>query len=164
MGDRQIDDLLRQSVLNYRRYHLRDQNDDEGAESGEVEQLRKQAEVAWDTLTAAFEDHGCTEVFFRSPGNSTEEIIRMVLNWKDQIRWPAGFNAHVAILTAGNVKNCTDQIERFWGRWMWPFIKVVRYVVTLVSSILLGVANFSSQYIPGRCGIAEWYRSCGLAR
>lgn len=141
MGDREIDDLLRQSVLNYRRYHLRDQNDDEGAEGGEIEQQRKQASVAWETLTAAFENRGCTEALFRNAEVSTEEIISIVLGWKDDIRWPASFNTHVAILTAGTVGDCTIQIDNFWRQWMWPFIKVVRYVM---SSDLLGGTDFSS--------------------
>jgi len=140
MGNPEIDDLLRQSVLDYRRYHLRDQNDDEGAESGEVEQQRKQAGVAWDTLTAAFENRGCTEALFQNALISTEEIIRRVFDWRDDITWPAGFNTtNVAILTAGIVGDCTIQIENFWRQWMWPFIKVVRYVA---SSTLFGGTDF----------------------
>jgi hypothetical protein len=144
MGEREIDDLLRQSVVNYRRYHLRDQNNSEGSEPGEVEHMRNQAKVAWDTLIAAFENQACTEVLFQNPGISTEEIIRMVLGWKDQIRWPAGFNAGVAVLPADIAGDCVNQLDRFWSPWMWPFIKVIRYVVR---SIILGITDFNPQYL-----------------
>ncbi|KAF4625419.1 hypothetical protein G7Y89_g12745 [Cudoniella acicularis] len=127
LGNREMDDLLRQSVLDYRRYHLRDQSDAEESESAEVEQLRLKAKLAWDTLTAVFSDRDeCTEVRFQNAGIPTEEITRMVLGWKDRIIWPAAFNASTAVLTVDNAPDCADRIEEIMGEWMWPFIKVAR--------------------------------------
>jgi hypothetical protein len=133
MGDREMEDLLQQSVVDYRRYHLLDQNDNEGPDSSEVEQLRVKAKLAWDHLTAAFEGRdGCTEVLFQNAGVSTDEITRMVLGWKEQIVWPAGFNTRAAILTADNVPDCVARIEEFLKAWMWPFIKVVWYIAVSI--------------------------------
>jgi len=128
MGNREIQDLLLQSIVDYRRYHLLDRNHSEGPDSEEIGQLQEKAKVAWDILVAAFEDRdGCTEVLFQNAGISTDEVTRMVLGWKDQIIWPAGFNTRAAVLTADNVPDCVTRIEDFLGAWMWPFIKVVRY-------------------------------------
>jgi hypothetical protein len=129
MGNPEMEDLLRQSVVDYRRYHLLDQNDSEIPNSTEVEQLRLKANVAWDTITAAFERHdGCSEVLFQNAGISTDEITQTVLEWKSQIIWPEGFDTRAAVLRAGNVPDCVGRIEESLLAWMWPFVKVVRSV------------------------------------
>jgi hypothetical protein len=131
VGNPEMEDLLRQSVVDYRRYHLLDGSD--GLSGGEVEQLRMKAKQAWDTLIAAFEGHdGCTEVLFQNARMSTEELTRLVLEWKDQIIWPEGFDARTTILTADNVDDCGTRLAESLLKWMWPFIKVVRYVAVSI--------------------------------
>jgi hypothetical protein len=133
MENQEVEALLLQSIVDYRRYHLLDLNGSEAPDSAEVEQLQVKAKQAWDTLIAAFEDcDGCTEVFFQNAGISTDEITRTVLEWKDQIIWPAGFNTRAAVLTADNVPDCVDRIDEFLKPWMWPFIKVVRYITVSI--------------------------------
>jgi hypothetical protein len=133
VGNPEMEDLLRQSVVDYRRYHLLDQNDSEELGGGEVEQLRVKAKQGWDTLFAAFEGRdGCTEVLFKNAHMSTEELTRMVFEWKDQIIWPEGFDTRTTILTADNVDDCTGQLAESLLKWMWPFIKVVRYVAVSI--------------------------------
>jgi hypothetical protein len=123
----EMEDLLRQSVVDYRRYHLLDQNGDEVPSAGEVEQLRVKAVQAWETLSAAFGSRdGCTEVLFQNAHMSTDELTRMVLEWKDQIVWPEGFEHSTTILPADNVDQCAGLLAESWLKWMWPFIKVVR--------------------------------------
>lgn len=129
MRNPEMEDLLRQSVIDYRRYHLLAQDDGERPSSTEVEQLRLKANVAWDTITAAFGGRdGCSEVLFQNAGISTDDITRMVLEWKAQIIWPEGFDTRAAVLTAGNVPDCVDRIDESLVAWMWPFVKVVRSV------------------------------------
>jgi len=109
VGNQEMEDLLRQSVVDYRRYHLLDRNGNERLSDGEEEQLRLKAKQAWDTLIAAFEGRdGCTEVLFQNARMSTDELTRMVLEWKDQIIWPRGFDTRTTILTADNVDDCID--------------------------------------------------------
>ncbi|KAH8590098.1 hypothetical protein B0O99DRAFT_635601 [Bisporella sp. PMI_857] len=141
IGNPEMEGLLQQSVLDYRRYHLLDRDDPEGPDKTEIEQLRVKAELAWNTLIAAFVDRdGCTEVLFQNTGISTDEITQMVLGWKNQIIWPAGLDSSAAILTADSAPDCADQIEKLLKKLMWPFIKVVRIyldAVVLQNGIIL---------------------------
>lgn len=156
-GTSEMEDLLRQSVVDYRRYHLLDQNDNEAPSAGEVEELRVKARQAWETLFAAFDRHDeCSEVVFRTENRSTEELTRMVLEWKDQIVWPRGFVAHTTVLNADNVESCSNLLEESWLKWMWPFIKVVRYVGVSSASIM---TDYDMQYLPRSCSIAERNRT-----
>ena len=133
MGNPEMEDLLRQSVVDYRRYHLLDRNDSEGLSGSEVEQLRVKAKQAWDTLVAAFGGRDeCTEVLFQNARMSTDELTRMVLEWKDQIIWPGGFDTRTTVRTADNVDDCVDLLAESLLIWMWPFIKVVRYVADFI--------------------------------
>jgi hypothetical protein len=127
MTDRDIDDLLRQYVVDYRRYHLRSSDT---LDSLEESRLREQANVAWHTLKALFEDNpDCTEVVLGNPNVDTDEIQRQVFRWKEETVWPARFHNEVTILRAAEVSDCASQIEAFMSPRMWPFIKVVRYVL-----------------------------------
>jgi hypothetical protein len=122
-----MDDLLRQCVVDYRQYHLRDPNLDQAHESGEIERLRLKARQGWGTLTGAFGNrHDCTEELFRSADFSTEEVIRWVFEWRDQIIWPAEFDACRAVCTAESDGGYEAELTRLLKAWMWPFIKVAR--------------------------------------
>ena len=127
MSHQEIEDLLQQSVTDYKRYHLLDLNSSERVENGEVEMLRKKAQLAWDTLKAVFENHDeCSEDFFQNAGNPASALTQMVLGWKNELVWPEGFDTCVVLPTAEDVPNCVAQIESFVQVWIWPFVKVVR--------------------------------------
>jgi hypothetical protein len=127
MRDREMDDLLRQSVVDYRRFHLRDHNDDPQSETADIESLRQKAKEAWDTISAAFGDQQeCTERFLKDAGLLTDEITRRVFEWKDQIRWSRDFSTGVAIRTAESEDDCEEELQRLLEAWMWPFIKATR--------------------------------------
>ncbi len=133
MENREMEDLLQQCVVDYRRYHLLDSSDNEQPDSDEVEKIRMKAKLAWDTLIAVFEGHDeCTETLFQDADISTDEITRRVFRWKDGIILPAGFNTRTAVRTADNVPDCVAQIEEILEAWLWPFVKVVRYVVVSI--------------------------------
>lgn len=54
MGKPEMEDLLRQSVLDYRRFHLMDLVDDERPGSSEIARLKERANTAWGILSGAF--------------------------------------------------------------------------------------------------------------
>src|SRR5690349_9284495 len=125
MDDGEIEGLLRQCVVDYRQYHIQDPQAALGHSEEEV--LRKKAKVAWDTLTAAFENRdGCTEARFRDQAVAIEEIQRDVSRWKDGIRWPVGFNAHGVVIHSAAPEDCVREIDHFLSGRIWPFVKVVR--------------------------------------
>jgi len=147
MEAQEIEDLLRQSVIDYRRYHLVDQNDIERPDSVEEEHLQVKAKLSWDTLIAVFADRdGCTEVLFKNAAIPTDEITRLVLGWKDEIAWPAGFDTSATLRTADNVSDCVARIEEFLEERLWPFIKVVRYATNIC--ILLTRTDVDVQNLP----------------
>ncbi|RFU26950.1 hypothetical protein B7463_g9389, partial [Scytalidium lignicola] len=132
MNSDEIEDLLRQSVIDYRRYHVQER-ESETTDHTQEEQLQIKAKVAWDTLKAAFEDRdGCTEILFQNPNVSTDELQDQVLRWKEDIVWPAGFNAQMTVLEAEEAENCVNQIDQFLRQRIWPFIKLVQIYLDAV--------------------------------
>ncbi|KFX86752.1 hypothetical protein V490_08886 [Pseudogymnoascus sp. VKM F-3557] len=112
MNDGEIEGLLRQCVVDYRQHHLPDL--DFPLTSSEAELLKKKAEIAWDTLTAAFGNTpGCTEERFRDQAISTDYIQREVHTWKNGIRWPAGFNAPGVLIDSAIPEDCVARIDTF---------------------------------------------------
>ncbi|KAH8653995.1 hypothetical protein BGZ60DRAFT_159006 [Tricladium varicosporioides] len=128
MEDQEIQDLLQQCIVDYRRYHLLDRSGIEAPERSEIERLGAKAKLAWDTILAAFGDYNeCCEERFQDPHNETDAIILMVLGWKDQIPWSQnGLHNRITSLTATEEKQCSIQIEECLKSLKWPFIKVVR--------------------------------------
>ncbi|OBT38703.1 hypothetical protein VE00_10646 [Pseudogymnoascus sp. WSF 3629] len=125
MNDGEIDGLLRQCVVDYRQYHLRDL--DHPLANSEEEVLQKKAKVAWDTLMAAFGNTpGCTEVRFQDQAISIGYIHREVRAWKDSIQWPVGFNAPGVLIHSAVPEDCVSGIDAFLSGRIWPFVKVVR--------------------------------------
>lgn len=125
MNSGDIEGLLRQCVVDYRQYHLRDL--DHPLANSEEEVLKKKAEVAWDTLTAAFGNTpGCSEVRFRDQAISIDHIQREVRSWKDGIQWPVGFNDPGVLIHSAVPEDCVSRIDTFLSGRIWPFVKVVR--------------------------------------
>jgi len=132
MGNQDMSELLRQSVIDYRQYHLRDLEDNRGSEGGEVETLRQKADEAWDTLKAVFHDQNdLTQQLFQDADLSTDDLIEIVFDWKNQIPWPAEFDTGVAVRTAEDEDACASALRDLLAEWMWPFIKVTRSVPKL---------------------------------
>lgn len=130
MGKPEMEDLLRQSVLDYRRYHLLDQTNDERPASTEIARLKKKANMAWGILSGAFEDlPECRQPFFQSRDRTTDDLVRTVLEWRERRRWPRGFDANTIVHNADTEDDCVRWRDGFLVNWIWPFIKVIRYVI-----------------------------------
>jgi hypothetical protein len=129
LGTQETEDLLRQSVQDYRRYHLLSPNNEEGLSAADIESMRVKAGLGWNTLGAAFSDRPeCTEGWLRDPNTLNEDIIQSVFRWRDQITWPAGFGADLTTsFTFDNVDRCRARLEGIArdGR-IWLFVKVIR--------------------------------------
>ncbi|CAG8972215.1 hypothetical protein HYALB_00010994 [Hymenoscyphus albidus] len=126
MGNLEMEDLLRQSVLDYVRYHLLD-TADERPDSSEMERLKKKADTAWGILSGAFENlEECRESFFQDRERNTDDLIRTVLDWRGERQWPRGFNENTVVHTSDNEEDCTRWRDEFLVSWIWPFIKVIR--------------------------------------
>lgn len=125
MNGDEIEGLLRQCVVDYRQYHLRDQDD--VLILSEQEELLKKAKIAWDTIEAAFGSRpGCSEARFRDHTVATDEIQEDVRAWKDEIHWPERFNAPGVIIRSAVPEECVRRIDEFLSGRIWPFVKVVR--------------------------------------
>ncbi|CAG8958124.1 hypothetical protein HYFRA_00000470 [Hymenoscyphus fraxineus] len=126
MGNLEMEDLLRQSVLDYVRYHLLETTD-ERPDSSEMDRLKKKADTAWGILSGAFENlEECQESFFQDRDRNTDDLIRTVLDWRGERQWPRGFNENTVVHTADNEEDCTRWRDEFLVSWIWPFIKVIR--------------------------------------
>lgn len=69
---------------------------------------------------------------FRNPGTEIDHIQQLVLGWKDELVWPAGFNTDRTVLRADAAADCVARIDEVLALWMWPFVKVMRYVVASI--------------------------------
>lgn len=127
MGKPEMEDLLRQSVLDYRRFHLMDLVDDERPGSSEIARLKERANTAWGILSGAFEDlPECQQSFFRSRERTTDSLVTTVLAWRERRLWPRGFDENTIVHTADNEEDCVRWRDAFLVNWIWPFIKVIR--------------------------------------
>lgn len=129
MNDSEIKDLLQQSILDYRKYHIRNLSEDRALPNGELEHLRTKAELAWHTLAGVFPHHpGCTEAEFRKRDVETNILCQTVLGWQSVIMWPARLNTSTRTMTlkADSIKTCVDRMEESMAVLKWPFVKVVR--------------------------------------
>jgi hypothetical protein len=71
-------------------------------------------------------------VAFRNADTEIDRIQRLVLGWKDELVWPAGFNIDGTVLRADAAADCVTRIDEFLASWMWPFVKVMRYVAASI--------------------------------
>ncbi|PGH26649.1 hypothetical protein AJ80_01594 [Polytolypa hystricis UAMH7299] len=126
LDNQEIEELLHQIIVDYRRYHARSSSSLQDEEGDELRQLRVKAQWAWDTLKAVFEDQCTEEAYFKNPNIEINELHRLVQGWKTTLDWPAEFNNRGATLTAVNPAECEAKIERYLKPWMWPFIKTTR--------------------------------------
>jgi hypothetical protein len=137
-----VEDLLQQCVLNYRRYHIQQL---EGGEAqyhdavAERRELKDKAEIAWDTLLSIFTDQHLSEAYFKDPNILNEDLIAMVLGWKEEKIWPAELNNSTAIFTNEEVGNLAERMKDYLPSWIWPFNKVVRWVLYLFGFYSSGV-------------------------
>lgn len=124
MEEEDIAALLRQLLVDYRRYHLRQQGQYDATEE---EDMHKRARLAWDTLRAAFGTRAeCTEAFLGDRNNTSDEVQRHVLAWKAELIWPENFNVSGTVIRARTTDDCIRQAEQFFEGHFWPFIKVIR--------------------------------------
>jgi hypothetical protein len=124
LDDHEIEELLRQVVVDYRQFHLREADTfDEVAEA----ELEKKARLAWDTLNTAFGGRvECTELFLRDTQTDVDIVQQEVLRWKNELRWPPGFNAHGATIDCATAASCQARVEEYLAGSLWPFIKVIQ--------------------------------------
>lgn len=124
MSDHEIEELIRQSVVDYRRYHLRVEGTVESDEEGELE---KKSRIAWDTLRAAFGSRAeCTEPFLADAQDDVGHIQQEVIRWKNELRWPPGLAVHGAVISSTTAEACKARIKEYLVGSLWPFIKVMR--------------------------------------
>ncbi|KAG9235237.1 hypothetical protein BJ875DRAFT_459547 [Amylocarpus encephaloides] len=125
MKDELIQDILRQSVIDYRRYHLLDRDASEMPDHVELEKLEKNAKFAWDTIIGAFGDRNdCSNLYFGNPRITTDEAIGTLMSWKDDIIWPQ--NNRITTHLVDDASQCTSLIDDSLKALKWPLIEVVR--------------------------------------
>jgi hypothetical protein len=124
MDNQEMEDVLRQVILDYRLYHLRAPGTFDDATERDLE---KKARLAWDTINAAFGQRAeCTEAFFLDAQMDISHIHREVFRWKNELRWPPEFNAQGAVIRSHTAEACQTSVQRCLGGSLWPFIKVMR--------------------------------------
>lgn len=129
MNEIEVEDLLQQCVLNYRRYHTQHLEEDQAQHHDAVaerSELKVKAEIAWDTLLSVFTDQHLSEAYFKNPNLPNEDLIAMVLGWNEEKTWPPEFRNGTANFTNEEAGNFTERIGKYMPSWMWPFNKVVR--------------------------------------
>lgn len=127
MGTNDIENLLQESLIDYRRYHLLDKNRSD-IDNAEIEVLRNKANVAWGLLGAAFVDvEDCTEEFLRREGEQRTEILReLIRGWTERIAWPANLrNGRAAVYRFENDDEWAKCQDAF-NKNIWLFVKVIR--------------------------------------
>jgi hypothetical protein len=123
----EIEDLLRTLVRDFRRYHLRAENQCDNAEELVLE---TNARLAWDTLKEVFENQAdLTEEFLaRGDRSSDREVEDRVIEWNDELLMPDDFNIDgTEMITAATADECSERLSELLEMNLWPFIKVMRY-------------------------------------
>jgi hypothetical protein len=136
MTEEEIDEQLRELLWSYRQFYLCDL-DDKGVSADEQKHLQEQSKLAWDTLYAAFGSKGIlTEKYLQDPSDGAEERIKAQLKtWTKELQWPVEIEKGGWLGTADSAEDCNIQTQRFLGGNLWPFVKVIRYIVSSPSRV-----------------------------
>jgi hypothetical protein len=132
MTNEEIDEQLRELLWSYRQFYLCDL-DKEGTTADEQRRLQEQSRLAWDTLQAAFGSKGTlTEEYLQDSSDGAEKRVEAQLKlWTKQLQWPAEVENGGWLGTADTVEECNMKTQRFLSGNLWPFVKIIRYIMTL---------------------------------
>ena len=113
----------------FRKPHQVDRDED-NEDDEEFTEYQKEADRAWASLNAVFEDQ---ELFSKEyladmSEGSIERITSQALEWLRKVEWPAGEQdtGNLWISTAQTSKECSNQTLKFMKGKVWPFTRIIR--------------------------------------
>src|ERR1700761_5226018 len=152
-----IAEIVEQAVIDYRRFAYINKKQSEATESNgdtkttesnrdtkateatkvtevtededdeEFATLKKDAELGWSILEAAFGDReDFSEEFIKGESIfATKQITQTLLKWVEESVWPAT-QGITRIETANNAEECSDKTSNIMEGRLWPFIRIIR--------------------------------------
>jgi energy-coupling factor transporter ATP-binding protein EcfA2 len=143
-----ITEIVEQAVIDYRRFAYINKEQSEATESNgdtkateatkvteatededdeEFAALKKDAELGWSILEAAFGDReDFSEEFIKGESIfATKQITQILLKWIEESVWPAT-QGITLIETANNAEECSDKTSNIMESRLWPFIRIIR--------------------------------------
>ena len=136
LSSSEIEELIEELVWSYRQ--LYDANI-EDASKEDYKRYEAESERAWAALEAAFSDRtefGKNLLRDQSAG-AADKIVTKLLVWSRSLEWPEGGSNGVWKSTAETADECCDQTSVFMQDRIWPFTKVIRYLMSQLGSRLL---------------------------
>ena len=124
-GD-EIEAMISELLLSYRRIMLPDARDNEGEED-DREQLRNESEIAWHSLGTAFGHHAELRNLCDKVGvDAYQQILDQLLDWAAELDWPDGCvdgKWKEEFISAGAVAEAMDSLSE---GTRWPFVENAR--------------------------------------
>ncbi|KAF4335290.1 hypothetical protein FBEOM_10865 [Fusarium beomiforme] len=131
----EIRDLIKELLWSYRQLYLPGVESDETSEQ-DYNRYMRESEQAWSALHAAFKHkRQFTQKFAQDMSNGAlERITGQLIEWAQEIEWPAGCVDGFWTSTAQTADECVEHTKLFMQDKFWPFTKIIR--VYLNSQVL----------------------------
>ncbi|QKD53759.2 uncharacterized protein FOBCDRAFT_260326 [Fusarium oxysporum Fo47] len=131
----EIRDMIQELLWSYRQLYLPGVESDETSEQ-DYNRYMRESEQAWSALHAAFKHkRQFTKKFAQDMSNGAlERITGQLIEWAQEIEWPAGGVDGFWTSTAQTADECVEHTKLFMQDKFWPFTKIIR--VYLNSQVL----------------------------
>ncbi|KAH7190559.1 hypothetical protein BKA60DRAFT_626321 [Fusarium oxysporum] len=131
----EIRDMIQELLWSYRQLYLPGVESDETSEQ-DYNRYMRESEQAWSALHAAFKHkRQFTKKFAQDISNGAlERITDQLIEWAQEIEWPAGGVDGFWTSTAQTADECVEHTKLFMQDKFWPFTKIIR--VYLNSQVL----------------------------
>lgn len=119
--------MIQELLWSYRQLYLPGVESDETSEQ-DYNRYMRESEQAWSALHAAFKHkRQFTKKFAQDMSNGAlERITGQLIEWAQEIEWPAGGVDGFWTSTAQTADECVEHTKLFMQDKFWPFTKIIR--------------------------------------
>ncbi len=135
-------ELMEELVWSYRQLYL--PNIEQEASLEDYKRYKAESEHAWSALEAAFGHRPeFRKEFLRDESaEAADKIVTQLLDWTKDLDWPEGGNNGVWNSTAETAEDCCDKTAVFMKDRLWPFTKIIRYLVSHIDSDTVWLTSY----------------------
>ncbi|RKK19393.1 hypothetical protein BFJ65_g6115 [Fusarium oxysporum f. sp. cepae] len=146
----EIRDMIQELLWSYRQLYLPGVESDETSEQ-DYNRYMRESEQAWSALHAAFKHkRQFTKKFAQDMSNGAlERITGQLIEWAQEIEWPAGGVDGFWTSTAQTADECVEHTKLFMQDKFWPFTKIIRvYLNSQVLKTGVVLADLPGDFAP----------------